>query len=192
MTHIGIALDHPLNAPIIARLTERPSASERRAAIGRLERMLQKSRSPILAKTLQRLKDNQPDPPRAASQSPEGISFMALGARPDIVERLWKLGLALPTDCRWVAFQRAVLAHSQTGIIFGLAIGTFGVALRLPKTIAAAAPAQGATQTIAYKTGLTTTKSASARNYAPDFWFCPDNAQTTDWARSAYDHFAKM
>jgi hypothetical protein len=192
MSHVGIALDHPLNAAIIGRLTQRPSASERAAAIARFERVVQTSPSATLAKALQRLKDNRPDPPRTPSQSAEGVSMMALGARPDIVERLWKLGLALPVDCRWVAYQSAVLAHSQTGIIFGLAIGTFGVALRLPETIAVAAAAQGAMQTIAYKTGLTTTKTISARAYGADFWFCPDRTETAVWARAAFDHFGRM
>jgi hypothetical protein len=50
--------------------------------------------------------------------------------------------LALPADCRWVACRRAALAHSPTGIIFGVAVGTFGISLRLPEAAVEAAKAE--------------------------------------------------
>ena len=107
MSHVGVAIDHPLNAQILAYLTQRPSAIERSLAIRSLEAIVAKSPTPILLSALQKLRDNKPDAARTPSQSPEGVSLLSLGALPEIVERLWKAGLALPTDCRWVSASRA-------------------------------------------------------------------------------------
>jgi hypothetical protein len=189
--HVGIAEAHPLNAPIIAYLTRQISEDERRAAIVSLERSLAKSTSPILAKALQKLRDQTPDPPLVPSQSPDGVDMMSLGALPDIVQRLWKLGRALPTDCRWVAFRRAVLAHSETGVIFGLAVGTFGIALRLPDRLAETAEAGGATRTLPYRSGLVK-KSISALEFGPDWWFCDRSPGFETFARAAYSHFGAL
>jgi hypothetical protein len=190
MSHVGIALEHPMNAQIIAYLTRRPSGAERASAIQTLERLLAKSPSPLLAKSLQKLRDNTPDPPLTPSQSPDGVNIMTLGARPEIVERLWKLGRALPTDCRWVAYRRAVLAHSKTGIIYGLAVGTFGIALRLPEVAAEAAKAEGWTQALTYKARLAE-KTISALDFGPDWWFLRDG-DTEALALAAYDHFGAV
>jgi hypothetical protein len=191
MSHVGIALDHPLNARIIASLTEQPSEAERATAIQTLEQMLARSPSPLLAKSLQKLRDNSPDPPLAPSQSPDGANMMMLGARPEIVERLWKLGRELPTDCRWVAYRRAVLAHSRTGIIFGLAVGTFGIALRLPEAAAQAAQAEGGTQELTYRAGRGK-KTISTLKFGPDWWFIRPNGEAQALACAAYDHFGAL
>lgn len=71
-------------------------------------------------------------PGAALSQSPADVDPWRLGTHPDLVERLWKLGRALPQDCSWVCHGRPVLAHTRTGVIFGLAIGTLGYGLRSP------------------------------------------------------------
>jgi hypothetical protein len=185
MSHVGVAIDHPLNAQILAYLTQQPSAIERSRAIRSLEAMVAKSPTPIVLGALQKLRDNMPDAPRPPSQSPEGVSLMSLSALPEIVERLWNAGRALPTDCRWGAYQRAVLAHSKTGIIFGLAVGTFGIAMRLPQ---AAGEISGATQKLTYRTGRVK-KSLLALQYGPDWRFIADPARTDDLARAAYDSF---
>jgi hypothetical protein len=188
MSHIGIAVDHPLNAQIIAALTARPSEGERLAAIRSLEETLAQRRSPVLEKSLQKLRDNKPDPPLAPSQSPEGVDMMSLGARPEIVEDLWRLGRALPTDCRWVAYRRAVLAHSRTGIIFGLAVGTFGIVLRLPEDATPLAEAAGGTREWAYKAAQGQ-KTFSALKYGPDWWLFRPGADASGPAGAAYDWF---
>ena len=188
MSHVGIALDHPMNAQIIACLTRRPSDAERATAIQTLERLLAKSPSPLLAKSLQKLRDHTPDPPLTPSQSPDGVNMMSLEARPEIVDRLWALGRALPTDCRWVTYRRAVLAHSKTGIIFGLAVGTFGIALRLPEVAAGAAKTEGGTQSLTYNAGLAE-KTISTIQFGPDWWFIRPGGDTEALAFAAYDHF---
>jgi hypothetical protein len=108
------------------------------------------------------------------------------------VERLWAIGRALPTDCCWVAFRRPVLAHSQTGIIFGLGIGTLGYALRLPPPIGAEARAAGASQTRAW-TGPEGPAAFSLADYGPDWWFGRWRAdEDRRWSHAAYAHFGAM
>ena len=117
---------------------------------------------------------------------------MALGTHPDIVERLWAIGRALPTDCRWVAFRRPVLAHSRTGIIFGLGIGTLGYALRLPPPLGAEAAAAGASQTREW-TGPEGPAVFSLADYGPDWWFGRWRAdEDRRWSEAAYAHFGAM
>jgi hypothetical protein len=188
MSHVGVAIDHPLNTQILANLTRRPSAIERSRAIRNLESIAEKSPTPFLLGALQHLRDDKPDPVLAPSQSPEGVSLLSLGALPEIVERLWKVGLALPTDCRWIAYRRAVLAHSKTGIIFGLAVGTFGVALRVPHATEEAVEIDGAMQTLPYRSGRRK-RSLSALEYGPNWRFVVDAVKIEAWARAAYDHF---
>jgi hypothetical protein len=188
MSHVGVAIDHPFNAEILAYLTRRPTAVERSRAIQSLETMGAASLTPTLLGALQKLRDNRPDAGRTPSQSPEGVSLMSLGALPDIVERLWKVGLALPTDCRWVAYQRAVLAHSTTGIIFGLAVGTFGIAMRLPQATGESVELSGAATKLPYRSGRQK-RSLSALECGPDWRFIVDPARIGAYALAAYIHF---
>jgi hypothetical protein len=190
MSHIGVAIDHPFNAQILAYLTRRPTAIERSRAIHSLEAMGATSLTPTLLGALQKLRDNKPDAARTPSQSPEGVSLMSLGALPDIVERLWKVGLALPTDCRWVAYQRAVLAHSTTGIIFGLAVGTFGIAMRLPQATGEMVEFSGAATKLPYRSGRQK-RCLSALECGPDWRFIVDPARAGAFALAAYIHFGE-
>jgi hypothetical protein len=82
MSHVGIDLDHPSNSQVVY-LTRRPSIEERQAGIRSLELALAKSYSLTLAKSLERLRSNAPDPPLAPSQSPNGVNLMTLGALPE-------------------------------------------------------------------------------------------------------------
>jgi hypothetical protein len=190
VAHVGIAVDHPLNVEIIAYLTRQVSREERRAGIEALEQALAKSPSAILAKSLARLRDESPDPPRPPSQDPNGVNMMTLGALPEIVRRLWDIGRGLPTDCRWVAHRRAVLAHSQTGILFGLAVVTLGIALRLPQAALQAAEAAGATQGLTYKAGFGK-KTISALEPGMDWRFCDHAGDAPALARASYEHFGE-
>jgi hypothetical protein len=190
MSHVGVAIDHPLNAQILAYLTQRPTAIERGFAIRSLEAMVAKSPTAILLSALQKLRDNRPDAARTPSQSPEGVSLLSLGALPEIVERLWKAGLALPTDCRWVADKRAILAHSTTGIIFGLAVGTFGIAVRLPQANGETVEFGGTASKLPYRSGRQK-KSLSALECGPDWRFIVDPAAIEVCALAAYIHFGE-
>jgi hypothetical protein len=191
MSHVGVRLDHPSNAAAIAYQTRQPSGEERRDAIRNLELALAKRHSPTLAHSLQRLRSHAPDPPITPSQGPEGANLMSLGALPEIVDQLWKVGRALPTDCRWIAYRRAVLAHSETGIIFGLAVGTFGIALRLPVSAEAMAQALGATQSLNYRAGVTG-KTITALELGPDWWFCQRVADVQSLALAGYEYFGAL
>ena len=72
-------------------------------------------------------------PGYVASAAPAGVDTWQLGAHPDLVELLWQtLDGALPTRCAWVVHGRAALVRRSSGIVFGLALGTQGVALRVP------------------------------------------------------------
>jgi hypothetical protein len=55
-----------------------------------------------------------------------------LGARPDIVDRLWTgLNAGLPADARYLVAGGAALVHPQSGAVLALALGT-QYAIRLP------------------------------------------------------------
>src|SRR5215467_14255635 len=146
MAHCGVSLEHPDNAGVIARLSKPHVIEDRPGLIRKLEELQQKQPRAAVERVLFRLRNNMPDPPISASESPESVNPMGLGTHPDIVERLWKIGRNLPADCAWVAFRRSILAHPATGIIFGLGIGTLGYALRLPPECAREAQAAGAQQ----------------------------------------------
>lgn len=192
MTHCGIAIDHPANAALIAHMLRPRVVHDRPGLIQALERLQEKRFSVAIEAALHRLRNNIPDPPPPPSEPPESVNTLALGTHPDIIDRLWKIGRELPTDCRWVAFRRPVLAHSATGIVFGLGIGTLGYALRLPPLIGAEAMASGATQTREW-TGPEGPLTFALSNYGPDWWF---GRWSTDedrrWSNAAYAHFGSM
>jgi hypothetical protein len=62
---------------------------------------------------------------------------------PDIIERIWQLGAAMPQDCRAVVYGAPSLVHPQTGVIFVFGAGTVYF-LRLPVALAAEAIKAGA------------------------------------------------
>lgn len=72
-------------------------------------------------------------PGYVASAAPASVDAYQLGAHPDWVEVLWQtLDASLPTRCAWVVHGRATLVRRSSGVLFGLALGTIGVALRVP------------------------------------------------------------
>lgn len=188
MTHRGIAIDHPANAAVIAQLSRPTIVHDRAGLIETLERLQEKHFSQVIDNALHRLRNDIPDPP-TPSEPPDGVNRFALGTHPDIVDRLWKIGRNLPTDCCWVVFRRPVLAHSETGIIFGLGIGTLGYALRLPPLIVAEAAASGATQMREWR-GPKGPVTYSLAEYGPDWWFGRWHAdEDRRWSQAAYAHF---
>jgi hypothetical protein len=189
MAHRGVSLEHPDNAGVIARMTKPHVIADRPGLIRKLEQLQEKQPSAAIARVLVRLRNNIPDPPVPASEPPENVDPMGLGTHPDIVERLWKIGRKLPTNCAWVAFRRPVLAHSESGIIFGLGVGTLGYALRLPPDYVRAAQTSGAQQT---RSGLGAKKDEtySLADYGPDWWFGRwDEDEDRRWSQAAYVYF---
>jgi hypothetical protein len=192
MTHCGIAIDHPANAALLAHMAGPTIVHDRPGLVQKLERLQEQRFSPAIDDALHRLRNDIPDPPRPPSEAPGSVDTLTLGTHPDVVERLWAIGRALPTDCCWVAFRRPVLAHSQTGIIFGLGIGTLGYALRLPPPIDAEARTAGASQTRAW-TGPEGPAAFSLADYGPDWWFGRWRAdEDRRWSHAAYAHFGAM
>jgi hypothetical protein len=192
MTHRGIAIDHPANAAFVAHMSRPSIIHDRPGLIRALERLQEKCFSRAIDRALQRLRNDIPDPPTPPSEAPEGVNRLTLGAHPDIIDRLWKIGHELPSDCCWVAFRRPVLAHSESGIIFGLGIGTLGYALRLPPLISAEAMASGATQ-IRQWTGPEGPEAFALSDYGPDWWFGRWSAEEDRrWSNAAYAHFGAI
>lgn len=72
--------------------------------------------------------------PSYIASGPRGsVDEWQLGAHPDLVSRLWdELDAGLPKRCAWIVHGRAALVRPKTGIVFGLALSTAGVALRVP------------------------------------------------------------
>jgi hypothetical protein len=189
MAHCGVSLEHSDNAGVIARMTAPHVIKDRPGLIRKLEELQARKPNAAIDRVLFRLRNNIPDPPIPASESPQNVNPIGLGTHPDIVERLWKIGRELPTDCAWVAFRRPVPAHSATGIIFGLGIGTLGYALRLPPEYVREAQASGAQQT---RSGLGAKKDEtySLTNYGPDWWFGRwGEDEDRRWSQAAYVHF---
>jgi hypothetical protein len=189
MAHCGVSLEHPDNAGVIARLTAPHVVKDLPGLIRTLEQLQAKRPSGAIERALFRLRNNIPDPPAPASEPPESVNAMGLGTHPDIVERLWRIGRKLPTDCAWVAFRRPVLAHAATGIIFGLGIGTLGYALRLPPEYIGEAQSSGAQQTRS-GLGLNKDETYSLAEYGPDWWFGRwRDDEDQRWSQAAYVHF---
>ncbi len=69
--------------------------------------------------------------------------YLNCGCHPDIVSRLWnEINSNLPTDCRGMIYFKPALVDPNTGIIFGLAIGT-QYALFLPEELSLLAKQAG-------------------------------------------------
>jgi hypothetical protein len=189
MAHCGVSLEHPDNAAVIARMTRPHVVADRPGLIQKLEELQARQPSDAVARVIFRLRNDIPDPPVPASEAPQSVDPMGLGTHPVIVERLWKIGRELPTDCAWVAFRRPVLAHAATGIIFGLGIGTLGYALRLPPECVREAQASGAQQA---RSGLGVKKDEtySLAEYGPDWWFGRwREDEDRRWSQAAYVYF---
>lgn len=74
----------------------------------------------------------RPPPPLSMPVSSARDPVFGLGVHPDIIEWLWELDAALPRSCRWLVWGHPSLVHPTTGVIFAVAIGSIGLAGRLP------------------------------------------------------------
>ena len=77
-------------------------------------------------------KSVRPPPPLSEPVEAAPHPWFGLGVHPDIIEALWGLDRALPRPCRWLVWGHPALVHPSTGVIFAVAIGTLGIAARLP------------------------------------------------------------
>jgi hypothetical protein len=83
---------------------------------------------------------------RARDQAPNRTRdpYSTLGTERDVVARLWDdFSATLTRDCRWILYGSPVLAHPESGVVFGWA-GRRAYALRLPPHEHAAAVRAGA------------------------------------------------
>lgn len=83
---------------------------------------------------------------------PDDVDRYALGAHPDVVERLWgRLNAALPEDAAFLVGHGPALVHPHSRIVVALALGT-QYALRLPAGRVTEAMAAGATEVHTFAT----------------------------------------
>ncbi|MBS0410893.1 MAG: hypothetical protein JSR86_13335 [Proteobacteria bacterium] len=143
--HRGLAEDDPRNRGPIDhfRPLELTEAHVRR----RLERAFRHDGPDQIEARVQRflaeMAAHPPAPPPPLSQPLEAVAdpWMGMGARPDLIEQLWRLETALPSRCRWVVWGRPALVRPDSGVVFAIAVGTIGIAARLPPALCGATPA---------------------------------------------------
>jgi hypothetical protein len=96
---------------------------------------------PRNSRLLKLLASMKPTAPISQSVAQIPDPYYELGTHPDIVEHMWKLAATLPERCRWVVCGWPGFVHPRTGVVFGIGLGTIGLALRLPPSILAMADA---------------------------------------------------
>lgn len=186
MSHVGISVLDRRNASVCRELARRLTPDEFTLAVRRLELLLARSPNPELAARIAHLKDRGfEDLILPESEEPCSVSVWNLSTRPDIVDALWEIGRQLPLDSCWVAYRRAVLAHPSTGVIFGLAIGSFGYALRITQGIKTEWPAE-----IRFR-GFDGEETFSLAKYGLDWRFVSPDGTAFEIARAAYDCFGE-
>jgi hypothetical protein len=85
-----------------------------------------------VAKLMADLASKPHRPPPPLSWTLEESPDPHFSTHPDIVSQLWRLDRALPQSCRWLVWGYPALVHPRTGVIFAIAFGTIGAAVRLP------------------------------------------------------------
>ena len=70
MAHCGVSPEHPDNAAVIARLSKPHVIEDRPGLIRKLEQLQEKQPSAAVERVLFRLRNDIPDPPVPASESP--------------------------------------------------------------------------------------------------------------------------
>ena len=141
MSHAGINAEDPRNAGIVEYLKPEPVTLEtvaRRLAAaskGKTEAEIRARAEQVLQSI--ESKPHRPDPPlsQPVEQAPD--PWFGLGTHPDLIEALWKMDGSLPERCRWLLWGYPALVHPHSGVVFGIARGTIGLFLRLPKEVLA-------------------------------------------------------
>ena len=128
--------------------------------------------------------DSRPEP--LLSVPPDAVTrpYETLGTHPDLVQRLWdELTVLLPVDCKWVLMGLPVLAHPESGVVFGFATGTHRYGLRLSQADREAALTGGMREDI--PTGQEQT--ASVLEIGPEWVFGWWSKDEELWCLSAYE-----
>jgi hypothetical protein len=134
---------------------------------------------------LRYLNSRDPDTRLPPSASPGSVPdpYYTLGTHPELVQRLWdELGAALPEKCGWVVYGRPVLAHPQSGIVFGFAGGSLVYALRLPEAELREATLAGSKRVHTYSNGTTLDVSEIGEEWTLGGWFADEER----WCLAAY------
>jgi hypothetical protein len=130
--HHGVNPADPRNRGVIERF--RPHEVTADSARARLARINpdQTQVEARVAKLMADLASKPHRPPPPLSQTLEESPDPYFSTRPDILSQLWRLDRALPQSCRWLVWGYPALVHPVTGVIFAIAYGTIGIAVRLP------------------------------------------------------------
>lgn len=74
----------------------------------------------------------RPPPPICLTPGAFSWNEVAYAAHPDFVIAIRRLNAGLPVDCLCLFWGRPALIHPRTGVVFGVAIGSIGIAARIP------------------------------------------------------------
>jgi hypothetical protein len=111
------------------------------------------AQSPLNVKLLRYIKRTRPNAPVFALWNSVLDPYNDCGCHPDIVTVLWdRIGKSLPTDCRGLVYGTPVLAHSKSGVILAIGLGT-ACGLLLPGALATLAMEAGAKTVQRWSTG---------------------------------------
>ncbi len=186
MAHCGVAVNDDRNAGVLAFLTPLDYSDEA-VVRDRLTRSLRRASSAKIEETVARIMAAK-SPPKPVSQALETVAdpLYGLGTHPDLITRLWDLDDTLPEKCRWVIYGQPALVHPRSGVVFGLAGGTLGYALRLPEASRREADALGA------KTAIKMPFEApwdvwDVSKAGPEWRFGLWSDREPEWCRAAYD-----
>jgi hypothetical protein len=130
--HRGVNEDDPRNRGVIERFRPREvTADSARASLAKI------NPDPIqvearVAKLMADLASKPHRPPPPLSQTLEESPDPYFSTHPDMLSQLWRLDRTLPQSCRWLVWGYPALVHPRTGVIFAIAFGTIGIAVRLP------------------------------------------------------------
>jgi hypothetical protein len=179
--HSGVAEHDPRNAgPIALFRPVEPAREELKARLSEAAPRLAGTPSGArMARLLSEIDTHRFAPPPPLSRDPQEVEprRFAYAAHPDLVAALREADAALPARCLWLVWGRAALVHPRTGVIFAVAVGSIGVAARLPPEA---------------RTGLAQARPAGAESFdlsaAGPEWRFPRLAQVAGWSRAAYDY----
>jgi hypothetical protein len=136
IAHAGVSHDDPRNQSLIEMF--RPSEYTPMELQARIEAIAARVNSVVTkARMLERaakVSTTQFRPPPPLCVVPGAFSWddLAYAAHPNFVVVIRQLNSALPEDCLCLFWGRPALVHPRTGIVFAVAIGSIGIAARIP------------------------------------------------------------
>lgn len=141
-SHRGLATDDPRNAGVIELFRpEDLSVEELRRRIEAIAERVDnpKTKADILDRA-KRVGEQTFRPPPQLFQAPGEFAWkdLAWAAHPDLVQAIRRIDAELDTDCLCLLWGRPALVHPGSGVVFAVAIGSIGIAARLPAAYASA------------------------------------------------------